>query len=152
MSDVRHGNALAAGAAYFTLVFALGFVLGVVRTLAMTNPADESERLIAVLIELPVMLLASWFACRWLVRRMRIASDAATRVTMGLVALALLLTAEAGLGILLLGRTLTEHMSAYRLPSNALGLAAQIGFASMPWLESWRERMGAARKNPMRSS
>jgi hypothetical protein len=46
---------------YFGLIFALGFLLGTVRTLLLA-PATGATA--AVLIELPVMLGASWLAAR----------------------------------------------------------------------------------------
>lgn len=129
------GSPLVAGFVYFTLVFALGFLLGTLRTLVVQSvPGDV--RLIGVLVELPIMLAASWFVCRFLVRRMSVDPAASQRAAMGGVALALLLLAELALGALLFGRTPVEHVALYREPSYALGLAAQIGFGLMPLLVS----------------
>ena len=128
------GNPAIAGAAYFALVFTLGFVLGTVRTFFVRD-APSSGRLIGVLIELPIMLWASWFLCRFVVRRFAVASTTAARAAMGGVAFALLLLAELGVGALLFGRTTAEHFSLYRDASYALGLVAQIGFALMPLLQ-----------------
>jgi hypothetical protein len=129
------GSPLVAGVFYFALVFALGFVLGTLRTVVVQR-APGDGRLIGVLVELPIMLAASWFLCRLLVRRMRVAPAAFQRAAMGGVAFALLLLAELALGALLFGRTPVEHVALYREPSYALGLAAQIGFGLMPLLVS----------------
>ena len=55
-----------AGAAYFAIVFAVGFVLGALR---VTFLAPAVGPLPAVALELPVMLAASWWTCGWLMRR-----------------------------------------------------------------------------------
>lgn len=131
---------LAAGAAYFALVFALGFVLGTVRTLFVPD-ASSGGRLLGVLIELPIMLVASWFLCRFVVRRFSVPPILHARLIMGAVAFALLMLAEMFLGALLFERSPAEHFNLYRDASYALGLAAQIAFAFMPML---RLRFGGA--------
>jgi hypothetical protein len=56
-----------AGLAYFALAFALGFLLGTLRTL-FVHDAPGTVRLLGVLIELPIMLSASWCLCRTVIR------------------------------------------------------------------------------------
>jgi hypothetical protein len=130
---------LLAGAVYFALVFTLGFLLGTVRTLFVQD-TPSAGRLLGVVIELPVMLAASWFLCRHVVARLYVAPTVPARAVMGGVAFALLLLAELPIGVLLFGRTLAEHFALYREASYALGLAAQIGFAVMPVLQMRRKR------------
>jgi hypothetical protein len=125
------GSPAAAGAAYFGIVFALGFVLGTMRTLVVEE-APGTGRLLGVLIELPIMLVASWLACRHLVGRFGVAATVGARAVMGAVALALLLLAEMLVGALLFGRTAAAHVALYREASYAVGLAAQVAFALMP--------------------
>jgi hypothetical protein len=122
---------LRAGASYFALVFALGFVLGTLRTLVVAD-APGGSRLLGVLIELPIVLTASWFLCRYVIRRFGVASAFGPRALMGGLAFALLLLAELMVGTWLFGRSVGEHVALYRDPSYALGLAAQLGFALMP--------------------
>ncbi len=122
------------GIAYFALAFGLGFLLGTARTLFVED-APGARRLLGVLIELPIMLGASWFLCRIVVRRFAVAPTAAARAVMGGVALALLLLAELAVGALLFGRTPGEHFALYGETSYALGLAAQIAFALMPLVQ-----------------
>lgn len=117
---------------YFALVFALGFALGVLRTLLLRGGGD---RLLAVLIELPLMLTASWWICAWVLRRCAVPARAAARLQMGGAALALLLLAELLFGALAFGRSPAAQLGLYREPSYALGLAAQLGFGLMPWLQ-----------------
>lgn len=123
-----------AGIAYFAAVFALGFVLGTARTLLVAN-APGAGRLVGVLIELPIMLGASWFVCRFVVRRFAVAPTVAGRAAMGGVALALLLAAELLVGALQLGRTAGEHLALYADASYALGLAVQIVFGLLPLVQ-----------------
>ncbi len=125
------GTPILAGISYFALVFALGFLLGTLRTLFVLD-APGAGRLRGVLIELPIMLGASWFLCRCVVRRFAVASTVAARAVMGGLAFALLLLAELVVGALLFGRTPGEHFALYREASHALGLAAQMAFALMP--------------------
>jgi hypothetical protein len=128
-------TSMLAGVAYFALVFALGFALGTVRTFVL-QAAPSHGRLLGVLIELPIMLSASWYVCRYVVRRLAVASTVAARATMGGVAFLLLLVAEMLVGALLFGRTPGQHLALYSDPSYALGLAAQLGFALMPLLQT----------------
>jgi hypothetical protein len=123
-----------AGIAYFALVFALGFVLGTLRTIFVRD-TPGAGRLLGVLIELPIMLSASWFMCSHLVRRFNVASTLGARAVMGGSAFALLLLAELAVGALLFGRTPVEHFALYRDASYALGLAAQIGFGLTPLIQ-----------------
>jgi hypothetical protein len=120
-----------AGAVYFAVVFALGFVLGAVRVLLISPRLGE---LAAVLLETPVMLAASWMASRWAVRRFGVPRSTAPRAAMGAIAFALLMAAELGVSVIVFGRTLAEHAAAYETFPGALGLGAQIVFAAMPLL------------------
>lgn len=122
-----------AGSLYFALVFALGFVLGTVRTLLVPHlPGDG--RLLGVLIELPLMLVASWMLCGFVIRRRAVAPAVGARVVMGGWAFTLLILAEMLVGAWLFGRSPAAHFALYRDPSYALGLAAQLVFAAMPLL------------------
>lgn len=127
-------TSLAAGLAYFAIVFALGFVLGTLRTLFVVD-APGNGRLTGVLVELPIMLLASWFLCRTVIRRIGVPPMFSSRALMGGTALVLLLLAELVIGVLLFDRSVATHFSLYRDPSYSLGLAAQIAFALMPLLQ-----------------
>jgi hypothetical protein len=136
MTD-RWRAALMAGAVYFVLIFLLGFLLGTVRTILV---GESGDRLRAVLIELPIMLAASWFVCGQVVRRCAVADAPAPRLAMGGFAFALLMLAELGVGALLFGRTPAEHFLLYREASYAIGLVAQVLFAAMPLAQLWARR------------
>lgn len=121
--------ALRAGMIYFAIVFAVGFVLGAIRVLAVIPQFGETA---AVLIELPVMLALSWVACAWLVRRFAVPRRVPERLAMGGLAFVLLMAAEVGVSVFGFGRTLAEHVQAFQTASAQLGLAAQLVFAALP--------------------
>jgi hypothetical protein len=122
-----------AAIAYWAMVFALGFVLGTLRVLWL---APLVGLIPATLIELPVMLGASWLASGWLVRHFAITDSGAALATGGL-AFALLMGAECALAVAMMGQTAGQWLADLRQPHAALGLAGQVVFAIMPW---WRVR------------
>lgn len=123
-----------AALAYWAMIFALGFVLGTIRVLWL---GPKLGMLTATLAELPAMLLASWLAAQWLVRRFAISSPRAA-LSMGWIAFALLMAAELALAALLPGNSPGEWTARMATPVGALGLTGQIGFALMPWLATGR--------------
>jgi hypothetical protein len=129
-------RALLAGGIYALALFALGFLLGTVRVLLIMPMAGE---LAATLIELPLMLAAGFFTCRWIVRRWKVPAQSIVRLLMGLAFLLLLLALEMLLGLTLIGRSWAEQVSALRSTAGLAGLAAQIVSATFPLL------VGAAR-------
>jgi len=130
------GAAIRAGLAYAALVFAAGFALGALRTLAIAPAAGEFA---AVALELPLILALSWLACGAVLRRIAVAPGAGSRLLMGAAALAALLAAEAALSVFAFGRGLADWAAALARPAGALGLAGQALFALFPWL---RLRLG----------
>lgn len=122
-------RALRAGAAYFAFVFALGFVMGTARVLALEPILGETR---ATLLELPVMLAASWGLCGWCVRRFGVPARLADRATMGAFAFALMMLAELSLSIGLMDRSGAAHFARYDEFIPALGLLAQLAFAAFP--------------------
>src|SRR5215831_14613693 len=82
---------LKAALVYFASVFAVGFALGPARTLLL---APHIGATLAVLLELPIILFASWLLCRWVLRRFSVERGLEHRIAMGAVAFALLMSAE----------------------------------------------------------
>src|SRR4051812_6385929 len=99
-----------AGVVYFASVFALGFALGVLRV-QITGPAVGEFA--AVLLEIPIILTASWFTARWCVAQFSVPPDGAERLTMGFVAFSLTMLAELALSVILFGHTVSEHVATY---------------------------------------
>ena len=126
-----------AGLVYGLSVFALGFGLGVLRTVLLHPLVGEVW---AVALEIPVMLAASWIICATLVHRMSVPPQWPDRLTMGVVALACVLVGEALVSVGLFERTLAEHLALYVTPRSALGLLAQIAFALIPLAQLRRDR------------
>lgn len=122
-----------AAAAYWAIIFALGFVLGTVRVVWL---APAVGLLPATALELPVMLGASWWAAGRVLRRFGIMGGGAA-LAMGALAFALLLGAECGLAVVLLGESPGAWLAGLAVPHALLGLAGQVMFALIPW---WRAR------------
>ena len=125
-------SAVLAGTVCFAIVFAIGFVLGTIRTLLLVPRVGP---LVAVAIELPIMIAASWFACRFGLRRYAIAAAVLPRLLVGTVAVSLLLAAELGISLTLGGLNAAQHFALYARPEHQLGLAAQLLFGLMPMLQ-----------------
>lgn len=126
-------------AAYWALVFTLGFALGAIRTLWLA-PQIGAE--VAVLAEQVPMLTASWLVARALLRRWPLPSQGAA-LAMGAAAFALLMIAECALAVLLFGQTPAIWAASLTTPAGALGLAGQLGFSLVPGLV-WNAKRGHA--------
>lgn len=132
-------QAITAGAVYFAAVFAAGFVLGVLRTLVLLPHVGT---VLAVMVELPLILGFAWWACKHILRRVRLTPGEA--VVMGTVAFSLLMLGEAGISVAMAGRSLSQHLALYAQAPHVLGLLGQLGFACLPWLQSRHGRAAAA--------
>lgn len=128
-------RSLMAGGIYFAIVFTLGFALGVVRVL-ITQPRFGDVA--AVSLEAPVILTASWFAARWSVAKFGVSSGAPDRFVMGVFAFGLTMLAELGLSVLVFHYSVSAHFDTYTHIAGLIGLAAQIVFALIPWIEGSR--------------
>ena len=71
------GQTLKAGAFYFALVFAAGFVLGIIRTLWIVPRVGART---AELMETPIMFVVIVFAAHWVAERLLLRSIVATRL------------------------------------------------------------------------
>jgi hypothetical protein len=124
-------RATKAGAFYAIIVFLIGFILGTNRVLLVVPRLGETA---AVIIEAPIMLAASWFVCRWCAHRLDVRRSVLVRSLIGLVAFLVLISAEVGLGAAL-GRSLIEQLATYGSAAGAIGLAAQVMFATFPVIQ-----------------
>jgi hypothetical protein len=120
---------LIAACVYFGIVFALAFVLGVLR---VTLVAPQVGALAAVALEVPVILGISWAVAGWIARWWP--RPPLQRLAMGAVAFALLMAAEMAMSRFLFGQTLAQFLAAIATAPGALGLAGQIAFALIPVL------------------
>lgn len=124
----RMRTVLTAALAYWALVFAVGFALG---TLRVTLLAPAIGPFAAVACEVPVMLLASWWGAKVVLRHWPL-PDRAARLAMGALALAVLMVAEAALARLAFGQSLSDWTAQLATAPGALGLAGQVVFALIP--------------------
>lgn len=120
-----------AGALYFAIVFAAGFVLGTIRTLVLAPRVGEFA---AVAIELPVMLAVAWIACGAVLRWIRLGQGIAVHAVMGLVAFALLMAAELALSLALGAPSVAAWLAGLTSAPGLLGLAGQVAFAIFPMI------------------
>lgn len=127
-----------AGLVYWAVVFALGFVLGTIRVIWVIPAVGLMP---ATLLELPIILGASWLAAGWLVRRFAIVGSGEA-LAVGALAFAILMAAECALAGVLAGQSPGQWLAGLRQPHALVGLAGQIVFALMPW---WRARTAACR-------
>jgi hypothetical protein len=129
-------TAVKAGLAYFGAVFVVGFMLGVIRVLMLVPRIGE---ITSVLLETPVILAVSWLVSGWATEKFHVSSAVSQRLVMGGVAFALLMLAEIGVSVFAFGRSIEDHLAAYRSWQGVIGLIAQIAFAMIPVMQrNWR--------------
>ncbi|MBX7501512.1 hypothetical protein K3181_08660 [Qipengyuania sp. YG27] len=119
---------LRAALAYWAAIFALGFALGAMRVLWGAEALGETG---FILVEVPVLLAASWFAARWLVRRHAVRSTGAAAL-MGALAFALLMGAELALATGPGGQTPGAWFAALWRAPHLYGTLGQVAFGLLP--------------------
>jgi len=119
---------LKASTTYFALAFAAGFALGTFRVLVAVPLISEFN---AVLVELPVILVATAFAARWSVRQFGVPPEARQRLLMGGVAFVLLQAAEVGLWMAM-SLTPGAYLDRVSTTAGAAGLLAQTLVVVIP--------------------
>jgi hypothetical protein len=112
-----------AGFFYFLIVGAAGVTLGVLREMFLTPTLG---RTIAILFELPVMLLIAWFGCRLIVRLTKLPEENLPRMAMGLFAFGLLMAMEQSLQFAINTLLQGGRAAAPWIIGDYIGLAAQI--------------------------
>lgn len=130
-----------AGLVYFALVFGAGFALGSIRVSFLVPRIGVR---CAELLEMPFMFFAVLLSARYIVGRYRLPSVALARLSVGLIALALLLTAELLLNTLVLGQSPAEYIASRDPVSGTVYLVMLGLFAIMPWLVSRSQHGGRA--------
>jgi hypothetical protein len=116
---------------YFLLVFFAGFILGVVRILLLVPVLDERY---AELIEMPLMLLVIYFSARVIVRRFALLPRQTAYLTVGVIALGLLLTIEFTVVLGLRGVSLREYFALRDPVSGTAYALSLIVYMLMPFL------------------
>jgi|SRR5271165_3293522 len=124
-------GAVKAGAIYFLLVFAAGWVLGPIREIMVV---PRFGRLIGILSEAPLMLLAMLLSARWTLRHFAIPYALCPRFTVGAVALAILTAAELTGVRWVRGILLKEYLASFATAAGLISLLLFLLFAAMPLL------------------
>jgi len=128
---------LKASLLYFALVFGAGFVLGPVRLLWAVPRFGVRT---AELMEMPIMLVVTIVAARWVIRRLGVPPTVRSRLGMGCTALGLLLLAEFGLVLRLRGLSIQEYLAS-RDPVSGTAYYAMLGVvAIMPLVMAYTDR------------
>ena len=122
--------ALAAGA-YFSIVFAIGFALGVLRTVWVAPWLGERA---AELVEFPLMVAASYFAARLVIARSGRGLERGEAALVGAAALALLLGAELGVVLFVRRQTLGDYFASRDPIAGTAYVVALLLYAAMPLL------------------
>ena len=86
----------------------------------------------AVLIEIPVILAIAWIGCRWIIRQLAVPASIGERISMGVVAFALLMIAEYLLALSISGLSLSAYAATFATAPGFAGLAAQLLYAVFP--------------------
>jgi hypothetical protein len=120
-------SGIRAGAAAFAIVFATGFALGTVRTIWIAPRLGDA---IAVLIELPFMLIVSWLTAGWAIRRWQVSSHVG-HIGAAITGFGLLMAAELVLAIVAFGQSAMGWASALAKSPGLYGFAAQMLFGLM---------------------
>lgn len=124
---------LKAGVLYFALVFSTGFVLGAIRTLWVVPRVGPRK---GELLEMPLMLVVTIVAARWIVLHFAISSEVLVPLGVGGIALGFMLVAEFGL-VLWVRRLSIRQYLATRDRVSGTAYYVMLGlFAVMPLLVS----------------
>jgi len=125
--------AILAGVVYTLIVFVIAFAVGTIR---VTLVAPRLGALVAVIIEAPIVLAASWGVSLWCNRRFNVSRDHDTRVMMGVVAFSVLMVLELSVSVWVFGETLEHCFAKYGTMPGAIGLTMQLCFATVPRIQS----------------
>lgn len=118
---------LKASLAYFAGVFSIAFILGAIRVALVVEHLGERW---AELLELPLILLASYGVARMCMRRFG-PFTAGSRLRIGIFALVFMISAELGLNFSM-GQDLGEYISSRDPVSGSAYLLALALFSLMP--------------------
>jgi hypothetical protein len=117
---------LKAGVTYFLLVFAGGWIMGPIRELwAVPHFGPTMGLLLEAVIMLIAMIVVRWF---------EVPQTLPAMISMGLVALGLLVPAEIAGVVLVRGQSLQDYLASYANGPGVILLIMFLLFATMPTL------------------
>lgn len=122
---------------YFLLVFGAGFMLGIGRVLFLVPLLGERT---AELLEMPLMLIVIVSAARWIVRHRLDDRRLISMLSVGFIAMWLVLIADLAVGMLLRGMSAAEVFLHRDPVTGAAYYAALLLFAAMPAIMARRRQ------------
>lgn len=114
---------------YFALVFGLGFLLGSIRV-PLLVPRMGARR--AELLEMPFMLIGIVLAARFVVKKFILPHTTYAYLSVGILALSLVLIAEVLLVVVLQGDTVKQYFKNRDPISGSVYMLLLTAFALMP--------------------
>ena len=124
-------RAVKAGIVYFLLMFAVGWILGSIREL---RAVPHFGPVTATLLEAVIMLIAMVAAARWVIRRFEVPQTTPATISIGLVALGLLIPAEIAGVVFLRGLSLQDYFLSFLTAPGMISLVMFLLSAAMPSL------------------
>ena len=134
-------NVIKAAFVYFGIVFSMGFMLGALRTFWVAPRLGSRS---AELLEMPVMLVVTLLAARWVSERVAVSARRSASIGIGLLALGLLIVAEVLVGVTLQRTTVVGALVKPDPISGAAYYASLVVFVIAPWIMSRRSPVAAA--------
>lgn len=122
---------LKAGVLYFAFVFGAGFVLGAIRTLWVVPRLGTRK---GELMEMPLMLVVTIVAAKWVVLHLDVPSEALVRLGVGGIALSFMLVAEFVLVLWVRGSSIKQYLATRDRVSGMVYYVMLGVFAIMPLL------------------
>ena len=135
----RAGGALGLAAAYAAIVFGAGFALGAARVLLV---APKIGTRTAELLELPLMVAVSFVAAGWVRRRLGSDATLARALAVGVLALLLVLIAEALTAMALRGVSVRDALA------NPDPVSGPLYYLSLALVAVWPALRGIRRRPP----
>ena len=122
---------------YFALVLGAGFLLGSVRVPFIVPRLGERW---AELAEMPIMAIVIFVAAGYILRRYPEVQTRGRALVVGFMALALSISAELALAVVLQSQSLAEFLASRDKVSGSVYLVMLVAFALMPRLRLSRHR------------
>ncbi len=122
---------IVAAVLYFMIVFGVGFVLGPIRVLWLEPMIGVTA---AALCEAPLLIAAMMVTAYWVPPKIGLSILTWSLVTMGLIALIILILADITVGTAIRGITWSEQLAYFATPAGLMYLSLLAAFALMPAL------------------
>ena len=120
---------LKAGVVYFLVMFGVGWILGPIRELWAV---PRFGRLTGVLLEAVIMLVVMAVSARWVIRRFHVKPTFGSTISIGLVALGILVPAELAGVVWVRWLPLPEYLASFATAPGLVSLLTFLLFAAMP--------------------